>query len=499
MADSVPAHLADGSSGLTELSISRPTAGQRTAADALRAAIAARQPLILLFGDTGSGKTTLLNSVLDTAACDEFVVVSVSATSGEFLGPPTFDDLLEAVCRRLVVPQPAKQRPAMLAALATTVSMFDNERIVLLTIDHADHVTDEVITEVMRLSQYLDISPGSLICVFVGSLGLASRIDSVLRSQGADQRLSEVRLSQPNAEELAALLAYEDTAQPDGPRLTPDAIGRISAYAKSNLHLAVPMADAARSLAESDGKREVTPEMVRTALLEIWSPEQLQPTSSLRSDESSALETSYLSSAARPGLGASAVQGTEEGAVTSPDSPGDLQTPDANVIVPVAFRRRVLGFVVATFVLLIGSSALALVLYGKAIYVIAAKPEIIVQEASPPEPPPNVLPVEPLQGVSEAEGADTQQDQQSQNPLSELWTFILDLARSDPWRPHASGSQAAPTFTTPPVPPNIAPVTGFSWDNIPQDDDISEKNITNKKEKKKMNNVNTSKKWIQTR
>jgi hypothetical protein len=41
--------------------------------------------------------------------------------------------------------------------------------------------------------------------------------------------------------------------------LTPDAIGLINAYAKSNLHWAVPMADAARSLAESDGKREVTP------------------------------------------------------------------------------------------------------------------------------------------------------------------------------------------------------------------------------------------------
>ena len=84
-------------------------------------------------------------------------------------------------------------------------------------------------------------------------------------------------VSHPSADELATLLAYEDTAQPGGPILTLGAIDRISVYAKANLHWAAPLADAARTLAANQGEREVTPELVRGALFELWSPEQSQP------------------------------------------------------------------------------------------------------------------------------------------------------------------------------------------------------------------------------
>ena len=480
MIDSLPAHLANRSLP-TEFSNPRPTAGQRTATDALRAAIASRESLILLFGDMGSGKTTLLNNVLKTVNPDEFAVVSLSATSGEFLSPPTFDNLLEALCRRLVLFQPAKQRPATLAALATTVSAFDNDRTLLLAIDHADHLTDEVIAEVTRLAEYLDASPASLVCVFVGSLSLASRIDSVLRCQGTNRRLAEIRLSQPRAEELAALLAYEDTARPEGPMLTPDAIGLINAYAKSNLHWAVPMADAARSLAESDGKREVTPEMVRAALLEIWSPEQPQPENSLSSKEPDGFRTSHLAPVSPPQSSAAAMQGTEEGTASThgadrdslasmrPASPGDRQTSEARAITPAAFRRRVLRFAAAAgFVLLVGSSVLPFVLDGR----------FVDLESR------------------EAEVAGDQQDQQSRDP----WTLVptSEIGVFDRWRQQPSGSHANQPFINPPELPTTATQTVAFWSDLPQVD-TSKKVVPSEKSRKQRSKGMTSEEWVQTR
>jgi len=275
MLGSVQAPSAHQDSGSAATSVLCPTSGQRFATDAFGAALDQRQPLIVVYGDSGSGKTTLLNCVLDTVDPQEFAVLAFSATSGEFSSPPSFDNVLEAMCRRLDAPQSGKQRPKTLSALSETVgALMDAGKTLILAIDHADFLADTVITDVARLAEHLDMPPNRLVRVFVGSMELASRIDSALRGLGIDQRPAEVRLSQPSAEEVAALLAYEDSAQFGGPMLTPGAIDRINAYAKSNLHWAVPMADAARALAENEGMPEVTPELVRSAFHDIWSPER---------------------------------------------------------------------------------------------------------------------------------------------------------------------------------------------------------------------------------
>jgi type II secretory pathway predicted ATPase ExeA len=275
------------------------TAGQRAAAAALGEAVTQRQPLILLFGDAGVGKTTLISNFLATIDPHEFLAVQLSATSGEFVGPPNFDTLLDIICRRLVGPQPAGQRPATLAVLASAVATFARAgRTVLLAIDHADHLTNNVIAEATRLREYVDASSDTFVCIFIGSPMLASRLDAALRRPGVVARVPEIRVSHPSGEELAALLAYEDTAVPHGPILTPGAIDRISVYAKANLHWAAPLADAARTLAANQGEREVTPELVRGALLELWPPEQSQP-----SDAITRLTSNPMASASDPDCG----------------------------------------------------------------------------------------------------------------------------------------------------------------------------------------------------
>lgn len=250
------------------------TAGQHVASAALTEALAKRPPFILLFGEMGVGKSTLLTRFLTTLDPLEFAVAQLSVTGGEFVGPPGFDTLLEAICRQLVAPQVNGQRPATLAVLANAVgTIADAGRTVVVVIDHADHLTDEVMAEVAKLAKHLDVPRTRLVCIFAGSPALASRLDLVLRKPGSVEKVIEIRVSQPSAEELAALLAYEDTAQRGGPMLSPGAIERITVYAKSNLHWAVPLADAARTLATAHGMREVPPELVRGALLELWAPD----------------------------------------------------------------------------------------------------------------------------------------------------------------------------------------------------------------------------------
>lgn len=276
--DAVPLHPPDLRESGSDNLLARATAGQQAARAVLRDAIGERHPIILLFGETGVGKSTLIQSVLASTEAQPEITFYVSATGGEFVGPPTFDAFLNIVCQRITEGEGTRERPAMLAALASAVAANARaERTMVLVIDHADHLTDKFIFELIKLPDYLNADPKRLVRIFVGSAALASRLDSALRRPGAiGRRFVEIRLPQPTAEEVATLLAYEDMAQPGGPMLTTGAIERISAYAKSNLHWAVPLADAARALALHQGVREVTPELVSGALLELWPPAQQQ-------------------------------------------------------------------------------------------------------------------------------------------------------------------------------------------------------------------------------
>jgi hypothetical protein len=308
-----------------------------------------------------------------------------------------------------------------------------------------------------------------------------------MRCHGAGRRLAEIRLSQPSAEELAALLAYEDTAQPEGPMLTPDAIGRISAYAKSNLHWAVPMADAARSFAEAEGKREVTPEIVRAALLDIWSPEQLQPGHSLSPNEPDVLKTSHLPPVSPPRPDVAEVPGTEEKAAsppeaapadsladTSPVPPGDSRIAPAEVSTSVDSRSRVLRLAPAAFLLLLGSGVLAFVLHEGLTDLTSPQPPAVVQEGPHP-------------------------DQVNWNPWGQSQAPAPETAAFDRWDPGMSGSQADPVFNAPPELVGIMPQSWVSWEELMHNEDRSKKQAPAEIPKKQRSRSVTSRGWVQTR
>ena len=144
--------------------------------EVLAALLAGSGGLVLVGGGMGVGKTALINSFMATLDPEEFFVIQVSATSGEFAGPPSFDAVLDIMCRRLVASPPSGQRPATLATLAAAVGALTREgRTVLLAIDQADHLTNNVIAETTRLRKYLAADEVSFVCLFIGSPTLASR------------------------------------------------------------------------------------------------------------------------------------------------------------------------------------------------------------------------------------------------------------------------------------------------------------------------------------
>lgn len=270
--DVPPSCPSDAPANALQALLALATAGQKSAAVVLRDAIDERRPLILFFGETGVGKSTLIRSVLSTAESDETRTIYLSATDGELIGRPIFDAFLDAVGQQVADGHLGRERPAKLAALASVVASYARiGRTIVLAIDHADHLGDAVISDLIKLPEYLGAASRSFVRIFIGSSGFPSRLDAVVRRPGAlDREFAEIRLSQPTIEEVAALLAYEDMAQPGGPMLSAGAIDRISAYAKSNLHWAVPLADAARALALQQGVREVSSELINQALLELW-------------------------------------------------------------------------------------------------------------------------------------------------------------------------------------------------------------------------------------
>ncbi|MFO1153592.1 MAG: ATP-binding protein [Rhodospirillales bacterium] len=492
------------------------TAGQRAAADSLNEALAKRSPLILLFGEMGVGKSTLLARFLATIDPIEFAVMQLSATGGEFVGSPSFEALLEDICRQLVAPQPTAQRPATLAVLAHAVGLLGAAgRTMVIAIDHADHLANDVISELTKLAKHLDVAPANLVCIFVGSPALAPRLDRVLRKPGLPERLTEIRVSQPSAEELAALLAYEDMAQPGGPMLTAAAIDRITVYAKSNLHWAVPLADAARTLAAAQGLREVTPELVRGALLELWAPDQ-QPTDS-PTPFTFDLDGSMATVREMSDVPRSSLNDTEFGdGFVLPDAAVTAGTRQTAWVGPGASRRaapepdspwsrRVLWIALTALALLITLGAIAVSLRSPSHRTdrdqpVAATPEVRPAPPTPelPAPPAPALPVPPAPLLPEPalpEPSGPPGPPQAALPQSQpVQPPVLEAPADGGESAGLPGDQPSPTVA--PAPTAAAPEL-----TLPPPRSREAAPVTAKKAPKPAKKVNegTRGKWIQTR
>lgn len=250
----------------------------------------------------------------------------------------------------------------------------------------------------------------------------------------------------------------------------------ISVYAKANLHWAAPLADAARTLAANQGEREVTPELVRGALFELWSPEQSQPSDILASNPAGSMSNPDAATMTPRGmsdvpLGSpySADAGVTPVSSSAADPPSSVKLPlsspaEAGTSAAAVFHTMFTQHRKALWIAL--AAAVLLLMIAFAAFSLRGAPDDIGQQSSRPEQTESQLPVpQPPgpQGGGEAKRPEQQSEQQSQtNPVPPAGPIPSEAesTSSGTDRGRTAGPASDQTPDKPvPASPNIAPTT----------------------------------------
>ena len=146
---------------------------QRARLDTLAGAIRDREGIVLLTGDVGTGKTTLAQRLVATLGRQGFSVGWVSSPGY------ASSDFFEAVLSAYGVRQPVQSRSAFAAAfervMARAAAAGDR---VLLVVDEAQGLSDEVLDEIAALAAMASGRDGSLAILLVGETRLDAALDS---------------------------------------------------------------------------------------------------------------------------------------------------------------------------------------------------------------------------------------------------------------------------------------------------------------------------------
>lgn len=198
---------------------------QRALLDTLAAAIRNREGIVLLTGNVGTGKTTLAQRLAATLGRPEFTVGWVSSPGSA----PT--DFFEAVLSAYGVRQPVQSRDAFAAAFERVLARAGatGDR-VLLIVDEAQGLSDEVLDEVSALAAMARGRSGSLGILLVGE----TRLDGALARDRHETLRAHIvaRRAVPalRAEEVGAYIRHcLDAAGAVTDIFNVNAIGRIAA------------------------------------------------------------------------------------------------------------------------------------------------------------------------------------------------------------------------------------------------------------------------------
>ena len=144
---------------------------QRALLDTLAGTIREREGIVLLTGDVGTGKTTLAQRLVSALGRPGFAVGWVSSPG------TASSDFFEAVLSAYGVRQPAQNRDAFAAAFERVLARAGaaGDR-VLLVVDEAQGLSDEVLDEIGPLAAMASGRGGSLVILLVGE----TRLDAAL-------------------------------------------------------------------------------------------------------------------------------------------------------------------------------------------------------------------------------------------------------------------------------------------------------------------------------
>ena len=245
------------------------TSSHRKALDAMMKGIESRQGFISITGEVGTGKTTLIYYLL--TSLDDKV-----KTAFIFNPSITFEELLEIILRERYLEVTEKDKKSLLHKLVEYLSNIGNDETMAVIIDEAQHLSEETLQELGKLSDLDPMVSGRFQIVFVGQPEFENMVNSPnlkiinqqikIRCEIATMNVEESR----NYIEHRLKLVGSNTSK----IFTPKAISVIIKYAKGIPRVINIVCDNALLNGFSESKKEIDEKIIREVIKNLEGPSQ---------------------------------------------------------------------------------------------------------------------------------------------------------------------------------------------------------------------------------
>ena len=153
-----------------------PTLSHRQALTSMIYGIDTRSGLISVTGEVGTGKTLLIHVLLKRIDEKARRVII-------FYSSITFEDLLKNILSELEVPVEGKSKESLLSQLNGYLARIDQGETVVVIIDEAQNLPEEVLEEIGRLFALNNSASMQLQIIFVGQPEFEEKLNSQRLSQ----------------------------------------------------------------------------------------------------------------------------------------------------------------------------------------------------------------------------------------------------------------------------------------------------------------------------
>ncbi len=350
------------------------TSSGRAAHRQLLAALSGDADLVLLTGAAGAGKSVLLRRLQrDLEAQSRRVFLAYRASEN-------LADLLSRCCLDLGIDLSADDGPLSVEAMADRIAAAGGDGRVILLVDEAEHLSDETLTDLVRLSTRPPADKGVAQFVLVGMPDIAARLDALTGEEVAGASLPHAVLAPIAPDEIRPFIDHHlAQAGYEGPDLFgDDACEAIMQRAGGSFRLVAQLAGHALLFAGLARAERVTAENVAQAMQDTLLPVaddpvpvpvaenrprlidlvDLNPSSSVSQPKTEPVSAARAEAAAEPSPApAVTIQTSTPPPARPPRRRRDVETPPRTVWLPRLLPPLRPGHVMLGLVIGIGATA----------------------------------------------------------------------------------------------------------------------------------------------